>query len=251
MKIEQIVSRTSYTLKKHGPLILSVLGAAGVILTAKLASDAGKKIGRLEAETPDFVEYDLFYEEPQQTVSTLGLYLPTIVCGVATIGCILSSSFLSQKRQMSLIAAYAALDAKYKEIKKDYYEKHPDEYMTIRKKEYSESMQFMSESDYDELLYYDEYGNRWFKRRPLEMMNAAYQFNRQFILKGYANLNDYYALVGLEPTVEGATIGWSEYNDDGYSWVDIVMRYIEIDDDDAPGYYQVEFPFEPSIDYLS
>ena len=251
MKIEQIVSRTSYTLKKHGPLILSVLGAAGVILTAKLASDAGKKIGRLEAETPDFVEYDLFYEEPQQTVSTLGLYLPTIVCGVATIGCILSSSFLSQKRQMSLIAAYAALDAKYKEIKKDYYEKHPDEYMTIRKKEYSESMQFMSESDYDELLYYDEYGNRWFKRRPLEMMNAAYQFNRQFILKGYANLNDYYALVGLEPTVEGATIGWSEYNDDGYAWVDIVMRYIEIDDDDAPGYYQVEFPFEPSIDYLS
>lgn len=251
MKIEQIVSRTSYTLKKHGPLILSVLGAAGVILTAKLASDAGKKIGRLEAETPDFVEYDLFYEEPQQTVSTLGLYLPTIVCSVATIGCILSSSFLSQKRQMSLIAAYAALDAKYKEIKKDYYEKHPDEYMTIRKKEYSESMQFMSESDYDELLYYDEYGNRWFKRRPLEMMNAAYQFNRQFILKGYANLNDYYALVGLEPTVEGATIGWSEYNDDGYAWVDIVMRYIEIDDDDAPGYYQIEFPFEPSIDYLS
>lgn len=251
MKIEQIISRTSYTLKKHGPLILSVLGAAGVILTAKLASDAGKKIGRLEAETPDFVEYDLFYEEPQQTVSTLGLYLPTIVCGVATIGCILSSSFLSQKRQMSLIAAYAALDAKYKEIKKDYYEKHPDEYMTIRKKEYSESMQFMSESDYDELLYYDEYGNRWFKRRPLEMMNAAYQFNRLFILKGYANLNDYYALVGLEPTVEGATIGWSEYNDDGYSWVDIVMRYIEIDDDDAPGYYQIEFPFEPSIDYLS
>lgn len=251
MKIEQIVSRTSYTLKKHGPLILSVLGAAGVILTAKLASDAGKKIGRLEAETPDFVEYDLFYEEPQTTVSTLGLYLPTIVCGVATIGCILSSSFLSQKRQMSLIAAYAALDAKYKEIKKDYYEKHPDEYMTIRKKEYSESMQFMSESDYDELLYYDEYSNRWFKRRPLEMMNAAYQFNRQFILKGYANLNDYYALVGLEPTVEGATIGWSEYNDDGYAWVDIVMRYIEIDDDDAPGYYQVEFPFEPSIDYLS
>jgi hypothetical protein len=251
MKIEQIVSRTSYTLKKHGPLILSVLGAAGVILTAKLASDAGKKIGKLEAETPEFVEYDLFYEEPQQTVSTLGLYLPTIVCGVATIGCILSSSFLSQKRQMSLIAAYAALDAKYKEIKKDYYEKHPDEYMTIRKKEYSESMQFMSESDYDELLYYDEYGNRWFKRRPLEMMNAAYQFNRQFILKGYANLNDYYILVGLEPTVEGATIGWSEYNDDGYAWVDIVMRYIEIDDDDAPGYYQIEFPFEPSIDYLS
>mgnify|MGYP000874073467 CR=1 FL=1 len=251
MKIEQIVSRTSYTLKKHGPLILSVLGAAGVILTAKLASDAGKKLGRLEAETPDFVEYDLFYEEPQQTVNTFGLYLPTIVCGVVTIGCILSSSFLSQKRQMSLIAAYAALDAKYKEIKKDYYEKHPDEYMTIRKKEYSESMQFMSESDYDELLYYDEYSNRWFKRRPLEMMNAAYQFNRQFILKGYANLNDYYVLVGLEPTVEGATIGWSEYNDDGYSWVDIVMRYIEIDDDDAPGYYQIEFPFEPSIDYLS
>ena len=251
MKIEQIVSRTSYTLKKHGPLILSVLGAAGVILTAKLASDAGKKLGRLEAETPDFVEYDLFYEEPQQTVSTLGLYLPTIVCGVATIGCILSSSFLSQKRQMSLIAAYAALDAKYKEIKKDYYEKHPDEYMTIRKKEYSESMQFMSESDYDELLYYDEYGNRWFKRRPLEMMNAAYQFNRQFILKGYANLNDYYALVGLEPTVEGATIGWSEYNDDGYSWVDVVHRYVETEDDDMPGYYQVEFPFEPSIDYLS
>ena len=251
MKLEQIVSRTSYTLKKHGPLILSVLGAAGVIFTAKLASDAGKKIGRMEAETPDFVEYDLFYEEPQQTVSTFGLYLPTIVCGVATIGCILSSSFLNQKRQMSLIAAYAALDAKYKEIKKDYYEKHPDEYMTIRKKEYSESIQFMSENDYDELLYYDEYANRWFKRRPIEMMNAGYQFNRLFILRGYVSLNDYYTLVGLEPTVEGATIGWSEYNDDGYAWVDIIHRYIESDDDDMPGYYQVEFPFEPSIDYLS
>lgn len=251
MKLEQIVSRTSYTLKKHGPLILSVLGAAGVILTAKLASDAGKKIGRLEAETPDFVEYDLFYEEPQQTVNTIGLYLPTIVCGVATIGCILSSSFLSQKRQLSLVAAYAALDSKYKEIKKNYCEKHPDEYMTIRKKEYSESIQFMSENDYDELLYYDEYANRWFKRRPIEMMNAGYQFNRLFILRGYVSLNDYYTLVGLEPTVEGATIGWSEYNDDGYAWVDIVHRYVESDEDDMPGYYQVDFPFEPSVEYLS
>ena len=251
MKFDKIVSRTSYTLKKHGPIILSVLGAAGVILTAKLASDAGKKIGKLESETPDFIEYDLFYEKPQQTVNTFGLYLPTIVCGVATIGCILSGSFLSQKRQLSLIAAYAALDAKYKEIKKDYYEKHPDEYMTIRKKEYSESIQFMSENDYDELLYYDEYANRWFKRRPIEMMNAGYQFNRLFILRGYVSLNDYYTLVGLEPTVEGATIGWSEYNDDGYAWVDIIHRYIESDDDDMPGYYQVEFPFEPSVDYLS
>ena len=251
MKFDKIVSRTSYTLKKHGPIILSVLGAAGVILTAKLASDAGKKIGKLESETPDFIEYDLFYEKPQQTVNTFGLYLPTIVCGVATIGCILSGSFLSQKRQLSLIAAYAALDAKYKEIKKDYYEKHPDEYMTIRKKEYSESIQFMSENDYDELLYYDEYANRWFKRRPIEMMNAGYQFNRLFILRGYVSLNDYYTLVGLEPTVEGATIGWSEYNDDGYAWVDIIHRYVESDDDDMPGYYQVEFPFEPSVDYLS
>ena len=251
MKFDKIVSRTSYTLKKHGPIILSVLGAAGVILTAKLASDAGKKIGKLESETPDFIEYDLFYEKPQQTVNTFGLYLPTIVCGVATIGCILSGSFLSQKRQLSLIAAYAALDAKYKEIKKDYYEKNPDEYMTIRKKEYSESIQFMSENDYDELLYYDEYANRWFKRRPIEMMNAGYQFNRLFILRGYVSLNDYYTLVGLEPTVEGATIGWSEYNDDGYAWVDIIHRYIESDDDDMPGYYQVEFPFEPSVDYLS
>lgn len=251
MKLDKIVSRTSYTLKKHGPLILSVLGAAGVIFTAKLASDAGKKLGKLEAETPDFIEYELFYEKPQQTVNTFGLYLPTIVCGVATIGCILSSSFLSQKRQLSLVAAYAALDAKYKEIKKDYYEKHPDEYMIIRKKEYSESIQFMSENDYDELLYYDEYANRWFKRRPIEMMNAGYQFNRLFILRGYVSLNDYYTLVGLEPTVEGATIGWSEYNDDGYAWVDIIHRYIESDDDDMPGYYQVEFPFEPSVDYLS
>lgn len=251
MKFDKIVSRTSYTLKKHGPIILSVLGASGVIFTAKLASDAGKKIGKLESETPDFIEYDLFYEKPQQTVNTFGLYLPTIVCGVATIGCILSSSFLSQKRQLSLVAAYAALDAKYKEIKNDYYEKHPDEYMTIRKKEYSESIQFMSENDYDELLYYDEYANRWFKRRPIEMMNAGYQFNRLFILRGYVSLNDYYTLVGLEPTVEGATIGWSEYNDDGYAWVDIIHRYIESDDDDMPGYYQVEFPFEPSIDYLS
>lgn len=251
MKFDKLISRASYTLKKHGPLILSVLGSAGVIVTAKLASDAGKKIGRLESETPDFIEYDLFYEEPQKTINTFGLYLPTIVCGVATIGCILSGSFLSQKRQMSLIAAYAALDAKYKEIKKDYYDKHPEEYMTIRKKEYSESIQFMSENDYDELLYYDEYANRWFKRRPIEMMNAGYQFNRLFILRGYVSLNDYYTLVGLEPTVEGATIGWSEYNDDGYAWVDIIHRYIESDDDDMPGYYQVEFPFEPSVDYLS
>ena len=251
MKIEQIVSRTSYTLKKHGPLILSFLGAAGVILTAKLASDAGKKLCKLEAETPDFIEYDLFYEEPQQEINTFGLYLPTIVCGVATIGCILSSSFLSQKRQLSLVAAYAALDAKYKEIKKDYREKHPDEYMTIRKKEYSESLQFMSEKDYDELLYYDEYSDRWFKRRPIEMLNAIYQFNRMFILRGYVNLNDYYALVGLDGTVEGATIGWSEYNDDGYAWVDVVHEYIEFEDDDTPGYYQIEFPLAPSVEYLS
>ena len=68
------------------------------------------------------------------------------------------------------------------------------------------------------MLFYEEYSERYFERYEREIMDAEYHLNRNFVLCGYASLNDFYEFLGLEPTELGEEVGWT--TDDGIQWVD-------------------------------
>lgn len=105
----------------------------------------------------------------------------------------------------------------------------------------------------DSLLFFDELSNRYFWSSIEEVREAEYHFNRNLALRGYAELNELYDFLGLEPTAFGATVGWSleagvEFY--GYSWVDFYHECHESDDPDVKTYYTIHMPFGPTADYL-
>ena len=252
MKLDTIISKSNYLLKKYSPEILSGIGIVGVFLTAKLASDAGKKIGAMEADRENVTEYNLFYDDPAKygRINKLAIYTPAIFSGLATAWCIAGSTYLSNRNQAALVAAYVSLKQKMKELSKDYKEKHETDYNSIKFRGFTGET--VESDDADAIWFYESYSDRWFHKTMVEVINAEYALNRGMAIRGYVTLSDFYEFLNLETTIDGDVVGWSQYNDDGYAWIDFYHTYWESDvDEDTPAYYTIDFPYEPSIDYLS
>ena len=76
-------------------------------------------------------------------------------------------------------------------------------------------------------------------------MNAEYHLNRNFTMRGYATLNEFYEFLGLEETLFGSMMGWAV--DDDIYWIDFNHRKTELEG--GLECYIVEAPFSPSADW--
>lgn len=95
--------------------ILTWLGVAGVIGTGIATAKAAPKAAKLleEAELEKGSELTTI-----EKVKTAGpVYIPAILLGASTIGCILGANVLNQRTQASMASAYALLDNSYKEYR--------------------------------------------------------------------------------------------------------------------------------------
>ena len=53
------------------------------------------------------------------------------------------------------------------------------------------------------------------------VLNAQYHLNRNFTLRGYVSLNEFYEFLGIEKVVCGEGIGWGQdLLEDGIFWID-------------------------------
>lgn len=144
--------------------------------------------------------------------AALPAYLPAILSGAATITCIFGANALNKQKQASLVSAYGLLDQSYKECKKkveELYGEGADDKVRheIAKEKYT-GKEKRPTSD-DAVLFFDEYSNRYFWSTLQDVKDAEYHFNRNFALRTYAELNELYEFLGLEPTAFGAENGWA------------------------------------------
>lgn len=231
-------------------LLLSLTASAGVIGTSVLTAISTRKIVKKENEK------DL--EKEEKIKLYVSEYAAPVIMGAITIGCIMSSNLISSKYQKSLIGAYGVLDRSYREYRKkvcDILGEEKDEDIKKEVAKDHKATSSMPESCPDgQLIFYDEFSENFFFRTMLEMADAEYQFNRFFITNGYATLNDFYDILGLEPTNYGASVGWSLEAGEtcyGYQWIDIEHLLCEEPcDPDAPSYYMIHFIIPPHADYF-
>ena len=54
------------------------------------------------------------------------------------------------------------------------------------------------------------------------LSNAEYHTNRNFVLRGYSPLNEFYEFLGLPQTADGEKLGWT--CTDGECWIDFEHR---------------------------
>ena len=244
-------------LKKNSATILTVAAAAGVITTSILSAKAAIKASRVLAHKEEEKSEKLTFEETISAVWTI--YIPPVVVGMSTIACVFGANILNKRQQASLASAYALVDSSYKEykakLKELYGEEAHNSIVDAIAAEKCDEVHISSggltsaytqeiESDTEPRLFYDEYSGRYFETTIEKVLLAEYHLNRNYILRGFARLNEFYEFLGLEPTDYGETVGW-DICDEIY-WIDFNHRKAFIgDDNDGFECYIIEMPYYP------
>lgn len=243
--LPRLLQNAKRYLRKESPIILSCVGAAGVVATTVLAIHATPKAVELLDEADELKKEQEEELTVVDKVKIVGpVYIPTIVAGVTTVGCILGSNVLSKKQQVSLIGAYSILDSSYKEYRNKVRELCGKDTDILVQDEISKDRFLKQEIQPIEqrALWYEPYRDEFFEKTEKEVIDAEYHINRDFALRGESNLNEFYEFLGLEPTDTGCEIGWDIYTDDeiGYEnmWIDFEHHLVHMED--GTEYYRIE-----------
>ena len=240
--------------KENGATILTGLGVVGVASTAVMAARATPKAISLLAEKEMHKQenYGEGLTRFEKALAMAPAYIPAILMGTATVGCILGANHLNKVRQADLLAAYACLDATFK----DYQAKVKDIFGEAGEKKVREELEkerFISEKYGDpseKKLFYDEFSNRYFEMSIHELLKAIYDANRMYNYLGELKLNELYEYLGLKKIDIGETLGWNAQKDwecYGFSWIEV--RWEQIETPDNLEAFAIRFEIDPAKDY--
>lgn len=248
-------------LKRNGSTILTVLAGVGVVVTTISSSKATIEALDIIEQAEQEKGEELTTSEKVKTVGKF--YIPSVIFGTATIACIFGANILNKKQQASLASAYALIDNSYREYKRKLIELHGEEThqsvidaIAVEKAKdmyidapalTSNNSLNLENSTYQKELFYDELSNRYFETTLDQVMAAEYHLNRNYVLRGYTVLNEFYEFLGIDQIDEGYDLGWT-VNDDEIYWIDFNHRKVMLDSDIECTI--IEMPFYPSLDWM-
>ena len=141
VKASRFAAKAKFKLVKHSPDILMVCGAVGAVTSAVMACKATLKVndimsahqssvatihdvkdGKVEVKegaeyTEEDAKKDLTTVYVQTGVKLVKLYAPAVILGTLSLGCMVGSNHILQKRNAALTAAYVTLDKAFNEYK--------------------------------------------------------------------------------------------------------------------------------------
>lgn len=254
--IKKAVYFTGKALHKNAPTILSILACAGVVGTAVTTAKGHQKATeKLKESTPQPLETKTEKAVRVVKVAAPHYILPAVVGG-CTIALILGSNALNKKQQAALYGAIVALDKSYRMYREKINEElGADADLSIKKeiaKDIIKNDDIPKPSSKDEVLFYEENSDQFFWSTMEDVQQAEYHFNRNFVLRGEASLNELLDFLGAKPCEFGDVLGWDQYEGEityGYKWVDFYHEWVEekeldhVFGEDVPGYYYIHTPF--------
>lgn len=252
--------------EKHSPEILLGVGVVGVVATAVTACKATMKLNDIldecaetrekikeVAENPNYedryteedAQKDLTINYVQTGVKIAKLYAPSVALGVFSVGCLLGSHNVMQKRNAALSAAYLTVDKSFKEYKQRVIDRVGEEVekeirygikaeeieTTVQNEDGTETTVTETVKTMDPTLYsdyarfFDEASPYWQKDPEYNMvfLKAQQQYANDLLrAKGRLFLNDVYEMLGIDKTKAGQIVGWvyDEENPNGDNFVD-------------------------------
>lgn len=257
--MNKFLGRSKLFFKRNGSTILTCVGAVGVVTTTVMAVKATPKALTLLEKAKEEKGEELTNLEKVKVATPV--YIPTAIAGAATIACIFGANILNKRQQAALMSAYALIDSSYKDYRnkvKELYGEETHENIVdaiavekakdthVRAPHIASNCELSVESDSEPVLFYDEFGGRYFESTIEQVLTAEYHLNRNFVLRGYSVLNELYDFLGLEPTEYGSTVGWAV--EDEFYWIDFNHRKVVMDD--GLECYIIEIPYEPSTTFM-
>lgn len=209
-------------INKNSPVILSIIGVGGVILTTGLTIKATIKATELynslenknELTKKDIVR--LCWKE----------YIPTAISASTTIVCVLGANYLNQRTKASLVSAYYLLQSSYMDYKRAADNLYENGDIKIKQevcKNNYEKNNIIKIND-DTTLFFDYESGTFFESSMDEILKYESQFLNTLNKYGKITLNEWEKIIGNKPLEYGDSVGWccNEYNNvDCYPEVEI------------------------------
>lgn len=209
---------------KQSPIILTCAAVGGVITTGVLAVRGGIRANELVKAVKDEKAAngeDISLTAGEYVQTTWKAYAPAIISGGLTIGAIVASAAISQKRQAALAGLYALSETALKEyqdkINKTYGEKDAQK---IRDEINSDHVASAGIPPWDEavlpvgeVLCFDKFSGRYFTSSVQKIQSAENAINAA-IYSGdmCASLNEFYGYIDskqLPQCTMGDSVGWN------------------------------------------
>ena len=265
-KLLNVCNGVKGKVEKYSPEILIGVGVVGVVTTTVMACKATMKLNDILDEceetrekimsveanpeyqdryTEEDVKKDLAINYVQTGVKIVKLYTPSVALGVFSIGCLLGSYSVMQKRNAALSAAYLTIDKSFKEYKQRVIDRVGEEVekeirygikaeeitTTVVNEDGTETTVTETVKTLDPNLYsdyarfFDESSPYWQKDPEYNLMflKAQQQYANDLLrAKGRLFLNDVYDMLGIDKTKAGQIVGWvyDPENPNGDNFVD-------------------------------
>lgn len=221
-----------------GSLLLTGISVAGVILAAVTSSLAAPKAVKLIEKRESEEGKPLQSVEKFETVWRV--YIPTAAVCLGTSVCIIGAHLLDKRQINRINGAYIMLReafTKYRKKATDLYGSDADLKIRteIARDIYNAEEQWRitpalgwEDEHCDKRLFYDSYGERYFEAPFERVMEAEYHINRNNVLRGGCELNEFYEMLGLPPLEKCNGVGWNTA--EGYYWIDFSNEKAVMDD---------------------
>lgn len=249
------VNNIGFKIKKHSPELLLGAGIVGVVASTVMACKATTKVEGILAESKQKVETvhkvledptiseekysaedgkkDLAIIYAQTGLKLAKLYAPAVGLGVLSIASILTSHNIMNKRNMALSAAYAAVDAGFKDYRKNVVDRFGEAMdrelkYNIHTKEIEETVINEDGTETKEkktvevvnlkpghgsefAKFFDEYNPNWSKdaeRNKKFLLDQQRWLTDKLRKRGRLFLNEVYEELGFPITRVGQVVGW-------------------------------------------
>ena len=251
--MKNILKKANVFIKRNSPTIISIIGSAGVILTAITTAKATvKAIDIIDEKTDSFANSQKLTNK--EIILCAGKeYIVPIIISSATIFCMFKSNSINKNRIAALMALYSTTSGKFQDYKEkvksiigESAEKKVTDLVDCDRSKVSK----VNESKGN--LYLETYSGLVFRAKPEDILLAEYDTNRIFATDGYVTLNTFLLALGIETIAGGEDIGWSfdDLIDGGAEpWIDFTEQDLdeELQTESLKGCKRIGYIYPPTF----
>lgn len=215
--VKELANKLQTNLVKNSPKILFGIGIAGVATTVVLSVKATPKAMSLIEEEKKAKKKDKLTAAETVKVAWKP-YIPALISGGISLGCLFGSTSINFKRTAALTAAYKLSETALSELKEAAIETVGEKKMDEIKSKIHEKKIEQNPITPSTIIYtpengftlcYDTLSGRYFKSNAEKISKAITDLNFKLLDEGYISLNDYFESLGLEGDKLGELLGWN------------------------------------------
>jgi hypothetical protein len=203
--------------RRQSPVLLTGGSVIGVALTAYLSAKAALKADK-KIRMADYNRHPGGPAEfPKDRIKRHAklvwtCYIPPAACVVLTSACVIGSNRIGHKRAAAMQAAFALTERAYSEYKEKVIEELGPKKEEKLRAELAEKQVHASPpmimSGPGNVLCCELYTGRYFTSDMETLRRSVNDLNARIIQQDSCSMDDFYYLVGLQPTSYSADVGW-------------------------------------------